>query len=255
MAKKNAPAGHLSPQDSLERDAERPDSETDARSGPAVPDAPEEVPSRIRQAGRNIRAEATRTLAREKPPARRAASRRLERFSPPGLADCLSPEDRLRVVEVPDASDRPLLCMPPESVLRQKLPFRLAVTVLRTRQNRLVLRRRKDARLGMQGSWDVYTGFIFAGEALEDAAIRLLEADAGVGGLGISLLSAETGEDGARRALLVAELPLGLHPAHEAGELLEVDADELKGLVRDTPELLAPEVVWARRIQGVFRKK
>ena len=171
------------------------------------------------------------------------------------LAAQFSESERGQLVEVVDSNDRPLLCMPPEIALRQKLPVRVVAVALRTRWNRLILRKRRDARLGFQGRWDLYAGFVLVGEAREDAALRLLLSDAGLHGLKLSPLpSREAGEEGASFfALFAADMPAGLFPAHPAHEVMTVDADELAGLIRDVPELLSPELVRAAASPGLLR--
>jgi len=170
----------------------------------------------------------------------------------PAFAADLHESERAVLVEVMDQADQTLLCMLPEDAMRQRLRLRLAAVAARTRQNRLILHRRRDWRLGVAGVWDLYTGFVLAGEAREDAAIRLLETLAIIGGLAIARLADRT-DSHARLALFVAELPAGVYPAHPAQELLEVDADELHGLVRDAPELFSPELVWAEQHGALFR--
>lgn len=220
----------------------------------AAPSEEEPVRSRIAQAGQKILAEAARTLSGERlPRATRLPGRPARRAPLPELADGLSESERMTLVEVMDPDDRPLLCMLPETALRQTLRLRVAAVALRTRQNRIVLHKRDDPRLGSPGKWDVYTGFVLVGEAREDAAQRLLRA-AGVSGASLTGTA-----DGAScgigpLTLYVADLPSGLYPVHAPGELLETDADELAGLARATPELLTPELVWAAGGKSLFKE-
>ena len=171
---------------------------------------------------------------------------------PPAFAADLHESERAVLVEVTDDLDQTLLCMLPEDAMRQMLRLRLAAVAARTRQNRLILQRRKDWRLGKAGLWDLYTGFVLAGEAREDAANRLLETLAIIGGLAVVHIADRT-DSHARLALFVAALPAGVYPAHPSQELLEVDADELRGLVRDAPELFSDELVWAEKSGMLFR--
>ncbi|MCL1939895.1 MAG: NUDIX hydrolase [Desulfovibrionaceae bacterium] len=208
--------------------------------------------TRIAKAAQKLRDEAARTLAREAPPQRPRPARPLRESPPPPFAVDLHESERAVLVEVTDQADQALLCMPPEEAMRQRLRLRLAAVAARTRQNKVILHRRRDARLGSAGTWDLYTGFVMVGEAREDAAIRLLETGAIIGGLRVVHV-ADREDEPARLALFVADLPAGVYPAHPAQELLEADADELRGLVRDAPELFSPELIWAEASGMLFR--
>ena len=205
---------------------------------------PKGVSARIARAAQKLRDEAAQTLAWEPPPQRFRLARPMREQARPSFAAVLRESERAALVEVTDEADQSLLCMLPEDAMRQRLRLRLAAVAARTRQNRLVLQRRKDARLGQGGVWDLYTGFVMVDEAREDAAIRLLEIGAVIGGLRMTHLADRESEP-THLALFVAELPAGVYPAHPAQELLEVDADELHGLVRDAPELFSAELIWA----------
>ena len=210
--------------------------------------------SRIAKTGRKILAEAARTLARETPPRKR----RSVRFSPlpelPPLARELSESDRAQLVEITDSTDNTLLCMFPEAALRQNLRLRLVAVALRTRLNKIVLHRRRDVRLGSPGAWDAYTGFVHVGEARKDAAIRLLETGAIVGGFQlVHIAYRKQGPQTNSLDLFLADLPPGIYPAHPAQELLEVDSDELHGLVAQAPDLLTTEAVWAANTGRLFK--
>ncbi len=170
----------------------------------------------------------------------------------PRLGAELGESERSALVEVTDEADRALVCMRPESALRQGLRLRLAAAALRTRHNNIILRRRVDPRLEGKGLWDLYTGFVLVGEAREDAALRLLETDAGIGGLRM-IHAADRDDEKGRLSLFVADLPAGIYPVHPAQELLEADSDELRGLARDAAELLSAEALWAEASGVLFR--
>lgn len=211
--------------------------------------------SRIAQAGEQLLDLARRSPALSEKPALRLRKNR-EAPRPPalGLDARLSESEREQLVEVVDNQDRPLLCMPPENALRQKLPVRVVAVALRTWQNKLVLRKWRDAGAGGTGGWDLYTGFVRVGEAREDAALRLL-SEAGLNGLSVSPVSGpEEREENSRFfTLFTADLPTGLYPSHPVQEIMTVDADELEGLIRDVPEMLSPEVFRAARAPGLLR--
>lgn len=172
-----------------------------------------------------------------------------------GMEAQFSESERGELVEVVDNNDRPLLCMSPKIALRQRLSIRMVAVALRTRLNRLILRKRHDVRLGYTGRWDMYTGFVLIGEAREDAALRLLLSDAGLSGLRVSLLSdrEEPEEYFSRFTLYVTDLPAELYPSQPAHEMMTVDADELAGLIRDVPELLCPALIRAAAAPGLLR--
>ena len=209
--------------------------------------------SRIAQAGETLRDLARRSLALSDRPVPRLRKRK----EPPppvyGLNAELGQADRERLVEVVDGNGRPLLCMTPQAALRQKLSVRAVAVALRLRQNRVILRRRHDARRGVAGRWDLYAGFVMVGEAREDAALRLLLSEAGLSGLRVSpLADPEESWDGLF-TLFAVDLPAGLYPEHPVQDMMTVDADELAGLIRDVPEVLSPELVRAATVPGLFR--
>jgi ADP-ribose pyrophosphatase YjhB (NUDIX family) len=209
--------------------------------------------SRIASVAQEQQDEAARSLAREMPPRKIRPARPLHEPMLPSLAAALHESERAILLEVTDHADRPLLLMLPEDAMRQRQRLRLAAVGARTRQNRLVLHRRRDARLSNAGTWDLYTGFVMVGEAREDAAIRLLETGALIGGLRMVHV-ADREETHVHLALYMTNLPAGVYPAHPAQELLEVDADELRGLVQDAPELFSDELAWAEKKGLLFRR-
>lgn len=234
----------------------------------AIPEDNEEVNLRIAQAGRLVREEAKRLLAQEKIVRKRQPVRRPARL-PTALADGLDEEEKLSLVEVTDKSDRPLVCISPESAIRQKLPCRLVSVAMQRGKSRLILHKNRDPRLGGAGCWDMHTAFVLVGEAREDAAHRVLRL-AGIEGLGVNFLGIAPQEEGRllRTSYFKAELPAGLYPTQfflpgqagreqreiagqEAGarnaQVLEVDADELEGITAAAPELFSPELLWAAR--------
>ena len=211
--------------------------------------------SRIAQTGKKILDQAKRALPLSEKPVFRP--RRHKSKPPPkhGLAATLSESEQAQLVEVVDSEDRPLMCMPPETALRQKLALRIVAVALRTRGDRLILHKRRELRLPSLGKWDLYTGFVRVGEAREDAALRLLLSGARVSGIRLSPLPKGENRIIGSHLLTVftADLPAGLYPQHPDQELLTVDADELAGLMRDVPELLSPELSYAASIPGILK--
>ncbi|MDR2488431.1 MAG: hypothetical protein LBD42_02910 [Desulfovibrio sp.] len=156
-------------------------------------------------------------------------------------------------MEIVDSHDRPLLCMPPEEALRQGLSVRMVAVALFSRQGRLIVHKRPDDP-GFTGRWDIEAGFVLAGEAREDAALRLIASCMNLHGLSVTPLS---GGDGYGRlsplfSLFIVRLPSGLYPKYAAQDMMMVDADELTGLIRDVPELLSPELLKAATVPGLF---
>ena len=212
------------------------------------------VHSRIAQASKRILDQAKKlpplpessTARREKPIGRSQKA--------PSLVAGLTEHERALLVEVVDTQDRPLVCLPPKEALRQRLAVRMVAVALRTRQNKLILRKRCDASLGFAGRWDIYTGFVLVGEARKDAALRLLSSDAGLAGA-TKLFLAESNEPQSAPhplTLFIVDLPAGLYPNLPAQDMLLVDADELDGLIRDMPELLSPELLRLAAAPGFF---
>ncbi len=231
--------------------------------------------SRIGQTGQKIRVQTKDVLSQEVLPKKRPKpAKKMHMPKAEGNA-LLSMSERARLIEVTDMHDRPLLCMPPEAALRQGLCRRLALVAVRTRAGRLVLHKDRDPCLGYAGRWDVYADFVMVGEGREDAALRLLNRMGLSGILPRKLTAAKAEKDRPiHYALFSADLPVGLYPtalaentdgvfawtneknsAREpaAPELLEVDADELEGLVRREAELFTPEVLWAAGTGLLFR--
>lgn len=186
-------------------------------------------------------------------------------------------EERKELIEVTDGKDRPIACLPPELVLRQGLFFRMVTVVLRTRDNKVLLRKRTAGPLGFCGCWDGYTDFVRVGESRMDAAVRLLPHPLGLRSFSLSRVQAVTERHEpvfaqkrrrehprkspeklamAHLSLFTTNFPVAFSPARTAGEghaFLEVDKDELHGLIREVPELFTRELVWATRTGMLFR--
>lgn len=186
-------------------------------------------------------------------------------------------EERKELIEVTDGKDRPIACLPPELVLRQGLFFRMVIVTLRTRGNKVLLHKRAAGPLGFCGCWDGYTGFVRAGESRWDAAIRLLPSVPGMRGFSLSRVQAVAERHEpvlaqnrrrkqprrspekfamAHLSLFMADFPAAFSPAQTAEEghtFLEVDKDELHGLIREVPELFTREAAWAAQTGMLFR--
>ncbi|MDR0828069.1 MAG: NUDIX domain-containing protein [Desulfovibrio sp.] len=204
----------------------------------------EEVGSRIGQVGNRIRAAGTYILSAESftQNKRAEACRDLQET----LGRELGAEDTALLCEVTDNAGRLLMCMPADAARHKALRLKVCVLALRSGNARLILRRRVRGGSDRRGLWGLYCGHVLVGEAGEDAALRLLASEGGLLGLKVEKIAdSASGAPGAQFSLFRADLPPGLYPAHSPDRVLEVDRDELDGLVKNTPELLTPELIWA----------
>ena len=170
---------------------------------------------------------------------------------------------------VVDGGDTPLLYMPGGQASRQGLARRQVVVALFTPEGKLVVCRQPVPVApvapapagGRPGPGDtpllaLPSGFVEAGEAREDAALRLyaeymfceppvLRQVASVG---------PEPEQPHFRTLYGARMPTDLHVSffHAPGVFSVLDADELTGLAADAAELLQPELAWAVGQPGFF---
>lgn len=159
-----------------------------------------------------------------------------------------------QLMEITDRWDRPLMCMTPETVHKQKLYFRMACVALKSRGHTLFLYRRAEPMLAHQGLWDLFSGPVLVGEGREDAALRLLEKKTGLTYLSLTQRASREPDETLPifLTLFTGVLNKGGRPAEAPHNLLEVDADELAGLVRDVPELLTPSLLWAYETGALF---
>lgn len=160
-----------------------------------------------------------------------------------------SPGPALR--EVVDEADRPLCLLREAALLRQGLRHRAVALLLRDSVGRALLR--PDEHLG----WDFSSRALpHALEAVEDCCRRLLATDWKLGSLAPRLLgrvaaSPETGM--AFLSIFTARIPaatareLALPGVLAPEGIPLVDAEELAGLARQEPPLLAPLLLKAVR--------
>lgn len=163
------------------------------------------------------------------------------------------------LIEVLDENARPFMLMPRAAALAQRMAYQVVLIVVRDRQDRIYIHRRADAKKNYAGLWNVSaSGFVKAGEALEDAAVRELSEELGITGLSITLVatvgpSADT--DWGRISLFVSS-PANILVNPDPKEIsagMFVDEDELKALLRDMPEMLTPGLKWAVSVTDLFR--
>jgi ADP-ribose pyrophosphatase YjhB (NUDIX family) len=173
--------------------------------------------------------------------------------APPALPD-MGEAEHAGLCEVADRADRLLMCMPVETARRKALGIRICALALRSREGRLILRKKARVGAARRGLWDIYSCHLRVGEAREDAVLRLLAEEGGLAGLKAEKVAdVSEGTNGAHISFFTADLPPGLYPAHAPGEVLEVDRDELDGLVENTPELLSGELICAAGIRDLLR--
>ncbi len=163
----------------------------------------------------------------------------------PPRTSAFSPVEQEQL-EVLDSAGNPLLVMPRETVLRQRLPYKVALVALRDQNGGIYLHKRSGARTRRPGLWGLSAaGVVLAGEAREDAARRNLAEELRIRDADLRVLaclppSEETGH--AELTLFTAERPASsLFRDPLAGEGgMYVDQDELEALARDLPHLLTP---------------
>ena len=169
---------------------------------------------------------------------------------------------------VVDSGDTPLLYMPGVQAARQGLARRQVVVALFTPEGKLVVCRQpvpvattEPALAG--GKLTIAppllalpSGFVEAGEAREDAALRLYaEYLYCMPPVVRQVAAVGPGQKQPNfRTLFGARMPADLHVSffHAPGVFSVLDADELMGLVADAAELLQPELAWAVGQPGFF---
>ncbi|MDR1359483.1 MAG: NUDIX domain-containing protein [Deltaproteobacteria bacterium] len=157
----------------------------------------------------------------------------------------------LRILEITDAQDRPLMLMQPDAAMRQKL-YRRMVCVALYGKGRLYVHKSAGQSADEPGRWDFCSGQVLAGEAREDAARRLILARTGLADPALTEILRRTADSGLPAHLVVfaARLPRGVLP--DSRESMAVDADELEGLVAHSPEMFTPALIWAAGTGRLF---
>lgn len=170
---------------------------------------------------------------------------------------------------VVDGGDTPLLYMPGVQAARQGLARRQVVVALFTPEGKLVVCRQpapvvatapalavSSPGVGEPPLLALPSGFVEAGEAREDTALRLYaESMFCVPPVLRQVASVGPGQEQPNfRTLYGARMPADLHVSffHAPGVFSVLDADELTGLAADAAELLQPELAWAVGQPGFF---
>ena len=163
------------------------------------------------------------------------------------------------LIEILDEQSRPLMIMPREAALAQRLPYQVVLVIVRNREEQVYIHRRAERKKTYAGLWSVSaSGLVKAGEAVKDAAVRELSEELGVTGLPISLVatadpSPET--DWARVNLFVSS-PANTIITPDPKEIsagMFVDEDELTALLRDMPEMITPALKWVSGVTNLFK--
>jgi isopentenyl-diphosphate delta-isomerase len=152
----------------------------------------------------------------------------------------------VELIEILDENSHPFMIMPREAALAQRLPHKVALIMVRNREGQVYIHRRSEKKKAYGGLWSVSaSGFVKAGEAVEDAAARELSEELGITGLPINL--AATAEptqetDWAHVNIFISNpSSVIINPdPEEISAGMFVDEDELAALVRDMPEALTP---------------
>jgi len=162
-------------------------------------------------------------------------------------------------VEIVDDQDRPLGVMPLAEARRQALFHRTVLVLVYDARGRVFLQKRARTKTLYPGRWDLSAaGPVLAGESCEDAALRGLRQELGIGGalltrLGKAPACPETGY-GFTTLFAAGACPGPLLPdPAEIEDGLFVDRDELDALAASFREMLTPTLVsfWERDM--VFR--
>jgi isopentenyl-diphosphate Delta-isomerase len=165
------------------------------------------------------------------------------------------------LLEVVDATNRPLLILPREEVHRQQLLHRSVLVLVFDEQNRLFLQKRSRTKEVYPGRWDVSaSGHILAGESRDAAACRELLEELGFAPHRIVVrqeipASPATGQE---FVTLFTTRCTGKEIRTNEQEVEDgyfVDHEELGCMLREYPELLTPALLHFGRSGLVFSPK
>ncbi len=174
-----------------------------------------------------------------------------------GPKHAFSPVDD-ELIEILDENGRSFMLMPRKQAMQQQLPYRVALVVLRNRENKVYIHKRAAHTKSYSGLWSVSaSGAAKAGEAMEDAALRELREELGVNGIQLYQMAeiAASAQTDWSRVFLFLSQPANVivNPApEEISEGMFVDPDELSAMIRQMPELLTPALKWAYSVCDLF---
>jgi len=162
-------------------------------------------------------------------------------------------------VEIVDGQDRPLGVMPLAEARRQALFHRTVLVLVYDASGRVFLKKRARTKALYPGRWDLSSsGPVLAGESREDAALRGLRQELGIGGASLTRLTQaparpETGY-GFATLFCAGACPGPLLPdPAEIEDGLFVDRDELDAMAASFRDMLTPALVSFWEQDLVFR--
>ena len=151
------------------------------------------------------------------------------------------------LLEVLDASGKPLLLMPQQAVARQGLQHRAVLVCLKDRSDKIFVHKRPAGAALYPAMWDISAcGHLVAGESHHDAAIRLLKEQLGIDSMDFfaphGVQDAFPGPGNALFRLFITARTSAI-PKPDTGEIHDgmfVDQEELEALEREFPEQITP---------------
>ena len=159
------------------------------------------------------------------------------------------------LVEVTDSNHQPLLYLPWEQVLRQRVPFKLAVLVIKNHLHQIFLKKKTSTDARKKGTlWGLDITPIFPEEARKDAALRMAPDATGIAHMSVEedLRLPIPYANHIEMSFFTTWMPGDIPPMpREETPLLLVDTDEIQGLLETMPEALAPEVHILAKAQGI----
>ncbi|CAK7032304.1 MAG: hypothetical protein DELT_00410 [Desulfovibrio sp.] len=151
------------------------------------------------------------------------------------------------LLEVADDAGKPLLVIPEEQVLRQKLRHKGVIVCLRNLQGRVFLYRRpQSTTVRHSGLWSLAaSGRVIAGESFHAAAERHLAHELSITDIDMAEVarlapSVQTGKAEAAIFLTARTSILPRIPDYSPQTAMFADQEELRALLRDFPHMVTP---------------
>lgn len=162
------------------------------------------------------------------------------------------------ILEVLDSNNKPLLIMPRQQAVQQRLPLRVVLIVVRNQEGKIYIHKRSNRKSTYGGTWAVSAaGYVQAGESLEEAALRELAEELSITNVAVRLAAVaypSPSTDNSLSALFLtnpAYVLITPDPAEIASGMF-VDREELASMLREMPELIAPALRWAAYACDLF---
>ncbi len=169
------------------------------------------------------------------------------------------------LVEVLDPARRAVAVLPATEVSRQKLMHRAVAVLVFDEPGRLFLRRSAASAGRTPGRWDVPTrGPVLAGESVQDAAVRTLEACLGIHSERLRpMFDLPATPENGNEFLHVFSLTRSENKAEDGTTSEQPDeygfsSEELGCLLRDFRELVAPRFLLLAEevsLRGLWRRR